>query len=228
MCSAHQLSNGCSVADDNYGIFDLLDSNDTTSPLEPVTDPNTIAEYPNLGDEASCTSNCLFKRSKDDVSVTSGTKEYNDFTDTVALWGLSGVDATSTSTAVSDLITFATLLRCVTHSSYLLPSPHNAVHQAQHLQALHSVAFSCSLFECGLKVCIVHDLQNILRNDLTQTRQEFRIDRQAANIIVNQHGRDYNYNLYAGKHKRLVYTVNCMPSCDGSELVQYLRSSSWE
>ena len=85
MCSTHQLSILCSAADDNYGVFDLLDSNDTTSPLEPVTDPNTIAEYPNLGDESSCTSNCLFKRSKDDVSVTSGPKEFNDFTDTVAL-----------------------------------------------------------------------------------------------------------------------------------------------
>lgn len=97
-----QTNSLCS-ADDDYGVFILPDSDNDNIQL--VTDPAVIANYPPLGNEASCTDSCLFKRSKDGVSsIATSSKLYNDFTDTVAMWSQDYVDRASGSMQVGRCI----------------------------------------------------------------------------------------------------------------------------
>lgn len=88
------------IVDTDYGLFVLPDSDNDNIQL--VTDPILVADYSTLNDESACTDNCLFKRSKDDVSyIQTGSNLFRDFTDTVAIWDDDSVDRASGSMLVS-------------------------------------------------------------------------------------------------------------------------------
>ena len=97
-CGPQLLS--CCPADVDFALFSLPDSDNDDIVI--VTDPSVISNYPTLNNEASCTSNCLFKRSKDDIlniAVTSNL--FRDFTNIVALWSQDSVDSATGAQSVS-------------------------------------------------------------------------------------------------------------------------------
>ena len=116
-CWKLQYTVKCCSADEDYGIFVLPDSDNDNIQL--VTDPSITSNYPSMSNEASCTDNCLFKRSKDDVSSIATTSDlYRDFTDTVAMWSLDSADRATGSTIVSLHLSCCMLvLHCNLHSN---------------------------------------------------------------------------------------------------------------
>ena len=86
----------------DFALFSLPDSDNDDIVI--VTDPSVISDYPSLNNEASCTSNCLFKRSKDDILYISDTSQlFHDFTHIVAQWGNDIVDTASGAQSVSSI-----------------------------------------------------------------------------------------------------------------------------
>ena len=74
----------CRPADVDFALFSLPDSDNDDIVI--VTDPSVISQYPNLSDEAACTSNCLLKRSKDDIlNIATTSQLFSDFTNIVAM-----------------------------------------------------------------------------------------------------------------------------------------------
>ena len=90
----------------DYGLFILPDSDNDD--IQIVTDLSIVSNYPTLNDEATCTSNCLFKRSKDGITpISTLATLYNDFTDTVAMWDLDVADSANNPMAVSPFEQYA-------------------------------------------------------------------------------------------------------------------------
>ena len=90
----------CRPADVDFALYVLPDSDNDD--IQIITDPSVISQYPNLSDEAACTSNCLFKRSKDDIlNVATTSPLFSDFTNIVALWGQDSVDTATGAQSVS-------------------------------------------------------------------------------------------------------------------------------
>ena len=87
-------------ADVDFALFVLPDSDNDN--IQIITDPSVISNYPTLNNEASCTSNCLFKRSKDDILYVADTSNlFRDFTNIVALWSQDSVDSATGAQSVS-------------------------------------------------------------------------------------------------------------------------------
>lgn len=90
----------CRLADVDFALYVLPDSDNDD--IQIITDPTVISDYPSLNDEAACTSNCLFKRSKDDILSIGGTSQlFRDFTNIVALWSQDSVDSANGAQSVS-------------------------------------------------------------------------------------------------------------------------------
>ena len=90
----------CRPADVDFALYVLPDSDNDD--IQIITDPSVISQFPNLSDEAACTSNCLFKRSKDNIlDVATTSQLFGDFTNIVALWSQDSVDTATGAQSVS-------------------------------------------------------------------------------------------------------------------------------
>ena len=99
----------CCPADVDFGLFVLPDSDNDDIQL--ITDSSVIKDYPTLNNEASCTSNCLFKRSKDAILHIGDTSQlFHDFTHIVALWSQDSVDSATGAQSVSSKLLSGVLL----------------------------------------------------------------------------------------------------------------------